>query len=137
MIYQTIYETLALSEEQVQAIIGAGDVQSVRNRRVRVEKFLESNEWDEQAFLLWFRQQSVEPKQQLPPLAKELSGAARAAVDWAATGFKFVPEKEQRARWSICMACDRLTENKRCTQCGCFMEIKSKLAGMKCPLGKW
>lgn len=41
-------------------------------------------------------------------------------------------------RMDICVQCDRLiTLTKQCRECGCFMNMKTKLLGAKCPLGKW
>ena len=40
-------------------------------------------------------------------------------------------------RWAICQACPELTSGNRCTQCGCFMKIKTKVRAAKCPLNKW
>ena len=39
-------------------------------------------------------------------------------------------------RYSICEGCEFFKE-KRCTQCGCFMEAKVHLELATCPLGKW
>jgi hypothetical protein len=39
-------------------------------------------------------------------------------------------------RYSICEGCEFFKE-KRCTQCGCFMEAKIHLELATCPLGKW
>ena len=41
-------------------------------------------------------------------------------------------------RLSICMSCEHLVKfTKQCKKCGCFMAIKTKLAGAECPVGKW
>lgn len=39
-------------------------------------------------------------------------------------------------RYSICEGCEFFKE-KRCTQCGCFMEAKVHLELASCPVGKW
>ena len=36
-----------------------------------------------------------------------------------------------------CMGCPYITPKFRCTQCGCFMKLKTKIAGARCPIGKW
>ena len=36
-----------------------------------------------------------------------------------------------------CKNCEFLTKKFRCTQCGCFMKVKTLLAHSKCPIGKW
>lgn len=43
-------------------------------------------------------------------------------------------------RLSICNDCPALKNlgaMKMCSECGCTMNVKTKLADMKCPLGKW
>jgi hypothetical protein len=42
------------------------------------------------------------------------------------------------ARLDICAECPRLfTPTFTCKECGCFMKVKTRLAGSSCPLGKW
>ena len=44
----------------------------------------------------------------------------------------------QQERLAICMECPRLIKaTKQCKECGCFMEIKTKLFDADCPLDKW
>ena len=40
-------------------------------------------------------------------------------------------------RYSICEQCPNLTEEGRCTECGCHMIRKVNLAAASCPIGKW
>ena len=40
-------------------------------------------------------------------------------------------------RWDICQTCPELTNANRCKQCGCFMKLKVRIKGAKCPLNKW
>ena len=40
-------------------------------------------------------------------------------------------------RVNYCSNCPYITPKFRCTQCGCFMKIKTTLAHAKCPIGKW
>ena len=40
-------------------------------------------------------------------------------------------------RVNYCKNCPYITNNFRCTQCGCFMKLKTTLAHAKCPIGKW
>jgi len=40
-------------------------------------------------------------------------------------------------RWELCQACEFLTPANRCEKCGCFMKLKTKIKGAKCPIGKW
>ena len=41
-------------------------------------------------------------------------------------------------RMAICESCEHLIKTtKQCRKCGCFMEIKTHLASVSCPIGKW
>lgn len=40
-------------------------------------------------------------------------------------------------RINICNSCDYLTTLRRCKNCGCFMDAKTKLAGAECPIKRW
>jgi len=52
-----------------------------------------------------------------------------------------------KQRWSICEDCEHFKEfpiiyrhlkvGHQCQQCGCLMEAKIRIPGMKCPIGKW
>tara|TARA_R100001244_G_C5080798_1_gene113842 strand:+ start:359 stop:541 length:183 start_codon:yes stop_codon:yes gene_type:complete len=36
-----------------------------------------------------------------------------------------------------CRGCKYITPKFRCIKCGCFMKLKTKVAGARCPIGKW
>lgn len=43
-----------------------------------------------------------------------------------------------KERMDICRACPELIQiTTQCKQCGCFMELKTKLEAATCPMGKW
>ena len=45
---------------------------------------------------------------------------------------------EAKRRYDICLECPELLQvTKQCKQCGCFMNLKTKLLAAKCPIGKW
>lgn len=47
------------------------------------------------------------------------------------------PEIKEK-RWKICQDCNHLYRpTSNCKLCGCFMQIKTGLAGQKCPINKW
>ena len=48
-----------------------------------------------------------------------------------------VEEDVQKARYAECEGCEHFLASKQCTECGCFMPIKTKLLHAKCPIGKW
>ena len=49
--------------------------------------------------------------------------------------------KENRVaidKMKICIQCeDFIKLTKQCKKCGCFMPIKTRIPGMKCPANKW
>jgi hypothetical protein len=50
----------------------------------------------------------------------------------------FVSDDIQRERMRICSSCEffRYSDN-RCSKCGCFMQNKTKLKKVECPVHKW
>ena len=41
-------------------------------------------------------------------------------------------------RMELCKACPNYVAlTHQCTQCGCFMNLKTKLPNAVCPIGKW
>lgn len=49
-----------------------------------------------------------------------------------------VEDKIHEERMSICLECPFLIKaTKQCKKCGCFMEMKTKLADATCPERKW
>ena len=76
----------------------------------------------------WLQTWEIIPGDQvkLPPDAEEISPL-----------FFTTPEQKQE-RLAICYACDRWKPSTRqCKECGCFMDLKSKIKAADCPLGKW
>lgn len=42
------------------------------------------------------------------------------------------------SRYAICTNCEKfLSVTKQCKECGCFMQLKTKLEHAICPIGKW
>jgi hypothetical protein len=51
---------------------------------------------------------------------------------------EYVSEEDAAKRLDICKACPRLIKaTSQCKECGCFMNLKTKLADASCPLHKW
>jgi len=47
-------------------------------------------------------------------------------------------KEEADKRLTICKNCDRLDhEEMKCKECGCFMEFKTLIPRISCPIGKW
>lgn len=43
-----------------------------------------------------------------------------------------------KERFNICKKCPELIAiTNQCKKCGCLMNLKIKLEGAKCPVGKW
>lgn len=72
-----------------------------------------------------------------PSVKTMTASLIESAAIWAKNGFALLDEEDHEKRFSICKTCDELYDGGRCRKCGCFMEVKSKLAGMKCPINKW
>ena len=54
------------------------------------------------------------------------------------SGFKQVSYDEYNNRLSICRACIFFDpEQTRCTDCGCYVKVKSKFKTENCPQGYW
>ena len=48
------------------------------------------------------------------------------------------PRAVHNERMVICEACDRYNKDKQtCEICLCFMPLKTTMANMACPIGKW
>jgi len=82
-----------------------------------------------------------EDNQELPPTSKMLRGLAKEMWNTAKAAGKglpvLAPADIVEERFTICQTCPKLTEEDRCTECGCFMKTKTQLAQSSCPLGKW
>ncbi len=51
---------------------------------------------------------------------------------------KRVPSQVAIDRLTICQSCEFFRSSiKQCTQCGCIMTQKTKLADASCPVHKW
>jgi hypothetical protein len=47
-------------------------------------------------------------------------------------------EEIAQKRLDMCLGCDRLIKiTNQCKECGCFMNLKTKLPNAFCPIGKW
>tara|TARA_Y100000004_G_scaffold71605_1_gene80485 strand:- start:415 stop:828 length:414 start_codon:yes stop_codon:yes gene_type:complete len=75
-------------------------------------------------------------KKKMPSIMKQAANFAKSVTKHVATGAQKVPNHVRASRLEICRACDKLDE-KRCTECGCFVDIKAGWASEACPLAKW
>jgi hypothetical protein len=50
----------------------------------------------------------------------------------------WVDKSIAQPRYDICKTCNKfIALTAQCKECGCFMKVKVKLAGVVCPLKKW
>jgi hypothetical protein len=74
----------------------------------------------------------------LAQLAHGAVGSIKALV-----GIDRAPDSVIAARVQVCRQCDRATRHRdgvrvlRCLECTCWIKPKTRLAGEKCPLGRW
>lgn len=66
-------------------------------------------------------------------LKQAITGAAKFA------GAQFLPITElSKKRVEICEQCPRFDcQSRRCRECGCFVDQKSKYQSEQCPIGRW
>ena len=75
-----------------------------------------------------------------PNFIKKVENFTRASIKHAASGFEHVSENVKRHRTRLCAGCDFSLppeDNPSCSQCGCFINIKTGWASESCPIGKW
>ena len=84
---------------------------------------------------------SDDTKSKYPTTSKMLKGFAKdmwESAKYAGKGLPILVNSDMSSeRYSICEQCPNLTEEARCTECGCFMKKKVNLAASSCPIGKW
>ena len=93
----------------------------------------------------------LEEEQKLPPASQQIRDLAtthwRSLKSWIKGSQVITTQEEAERRWEICKQCPHLlydqvnpdTNKKdgRCTQCGCFMNVKVHYAVAECPIDKW
>jgi hypothetical protein len=81
-------------------------------------------------------------KPQLPSIANMAfnvgQSIARNVQSVAAGNSLNLPADEANKRLNICKGCEFfLSEQSRCSKCGCYMAVKTYLKAERCPVGKW
>jgi tetratricopeptide (TPR) repeat protein len=101
--------------------------------------------WPEGSLLAGVWAGSVGPvgPQPEPPQAVDGPGFLRRAVSatqamarYLGSGLKTTPLQALQRRLRTCAACSHHT-GLRCRLCGCFTNVKARMAHEQCPLGKW
>ena len=72
----------------------------------------------------------------LPPLHIQLFNFSKAVIKHAIDGLENVNKKTFNNRVEVCSTCE-LREDKRCSECGCFIDWKALWASEDCPKEKW
>jgi hypothetical protein len=50
----------------------------------------------------------------------------------------YTDEQTAADRYAICEECPKFIPlSRQCKECGCFMNLKTKLKNATCPIGKW
>jgi hypothetical protein len=75
----------------------------------------------------------------LKDMAKGFISSAKDVLVGAIQGEDIlVTDEVYNTRMSICNGCEFFRkEDKRCSQCGCFMEAKTRFKKTFCPIHKW
>jgi tetratricopeptide (TPR) repeat protein len=71
-----------------------------------------------------------------PGLLRVGLSAARSVTRFLASGMKLTDAVALQARLRACADCEHHT-GLRCKVCGCFTNVKTRMAVEKCPAGKW
>jgi tetratricopeptide (TPR) repeat protein len=71
-----------------------------------------------------------------PGLLRMAFSAARSMAKFLGSGLKTVSPTVYQQRQQTCARCEHHT-GVRCRLCGCFTNVKARMAHEECPLGKW
>jgi tetratricopeptide (TPR) repeat protein len=71
-----------------------------------------------------------------PGLLRMAVSATKAMMKFIGSGLKATPADIQQKRMRTCQACEHHT-GLRCRICGCFTNVKTRMAHEQCPIGKW
>ncbi len=96
-------------------------------------------------------EEMLEKEQKLPPASQMVRDIAtthwKSLKAWLKGSQVIAPQEIAEKRWEICKKCPKLLYDQtnpdtgkkdgRCTECGCFMNVKTHYATAECPIGKW
>ena len=71
-----------------------------------------------------------------PGLLRMAVSATKAMMKFIGSGLKTTAPEIQQNRMATCQACEHHT-GLRCRVCGCFTNVKTRMAHEQCPIGKW
>ena len=96
-------------------------------------------------------EEMLEKEQKLPPTSQMVRNIAtdhwKSLKAWIRGSQVITPQEIAEKRWEICKQCPKLLYDEtnpdtgkidgRCTECGCFMNVKVHYAVAECPIGEW
>ena len=106
---------------------------------------------DEELKCIEETEEMLKEERKLPPASQMIRNIAtdhwKSLKSWIKGSQVIAPQEIAQRRWDICKGCDKLlydetnpdTNKKdgRCTECGCFMNVKVHYAVAECPIGNW
>ena len=72
----------------------------------------------------------------MPSLIQKGINFTKATVSHISAGYKSTPPEIHKQRLELCLVCEYY-KDKKCTQCGCGVELKISWLEQKCPVNKW
>jgi hypothetical protein len=121
--------------------LGIPEIQYI-SRKELVDSFIK--EWDgnsfEESYHQWtaklYRDDADREEKILPSKKEMAKNAVVSAAKFIGSGLKLLSKEDALSRYEICVDCDKLIGG-RCSVCGCYMKLKSRVAAMSCPDGLW
>jgi hypothetical protein len=78
----------------------------------------------------------IDPPAPFPPLVVQARNLAGAVGRFVAGGMGRRTPEQQAAIMAVCRGCE-FFRGHRCLKCGCWANLKARLASEHCPIGKW
>ena len=69
--------------------------------------------------------------------AKKQQSGKVSPLDFVNPDTEYASAEEIQSRMELCEDCEHYLATKQCSQCGCFMPLKTKLLHAECPVNKW
>lgn len=79
-------------------------------------------------------------KKKLPSITTQAVNFSTSIIKHVVGGLPQISDEEQKNRMSICEQCINFIKNEdnpRCSECGCYLKVKTSWANESCPIGKW
>jgi hypothetical protein len=80
----------------------------------------------------------MNPVRRLARKTEQAGEALAALAGFTLAGFPVVSNEQYEARLATCSTCPLKDPSSWvCTDCGCYLTVKAKMATENCPKGKW